>query len=73
MSGVKCTNKKDLHGAQIFRRIATAILPGKGKIPHVKRGMLAVVFSLLITLTGCGELSYDMAYDPDYPGSYAIS
>ncbi|MDE6419992.1 MAG: D-alanyl-D-alanine carboxypeptidase [Lachnospiraceae bacterium] len=66
---MKCTNKKDLHGAQIFRRTAVAILPRKGKIPHVKRGMLAAVFSLLITLTGCGELAYDMAYDPDYPVS----
>ncbi len=31
--------------------------------------MLAVALCLLILLTGCGELPYEMVYDPDYPVS----
>ncbi len=39
------------------------------KYTNKKRSMLAVALCLLILLTGCGELPYEMVYDPDYPVS----
>lgn len=33
------------------------------------KSITAAVLCLFLLLTGCGELSYEMAYDPDYPVS----
>lgn len=42
---------------------------GTQKSQYVKRSVVAAICCLLTMLAGCGGMSYDMAYDPDYPVS----